>query len=121
VGVVRAGKLFLTDTKNIKSAFFNPFIFKFQKYIELQERNHKLTEQCKEQEKALEELGAQFGVSKLQVSELREQISVKSPVRTEVQWASDKEVTHCRSCAKEFNMTRRKVGFFLTNIHRTMY
>ena len=75
----------------------------------MQERSHKLAEQCKEQEKALEELGAQFGVSKLQVSELKEQIFVKSPSKNEVQWTSDKEVTHCKSCGKEFNMTRRKV------------
>ncbi|XP_065214292.1 RUN and FYVE domain-containing protein 2-like isoform X2 [Planococcus citri] len=77
------------------------------KYVVLQEEHHKLAEQCKEQEKALEELGAQFGISKLEVSDLKEEASLKMG-KNEVQWALDKEVTHCTSCGKEFNLTRRK-------------
>lgn len=77
------------------------------KYIELQEENHKLVDQCKEQDKALEELGAQFGLSKLEVSELKEQVSEKD-VKLEISWAKDKEVTNCKSCQKEFNFKRRR-------------
>lgn len=77
--------------------------------MQLQEENHKLSEQCKEQEKALEELGAQFGISKLEVSDLKEEVSFKLN-KSETQWALDKEVTRCTSCVKEFSLTRRKVG-----------
>lgn len=66
-------------------------------------------ERCKEQEKALEELGTQFGLSKLEISDIKEEISLKMN-KTETQWASDKEVTHCKSCGREFNITRRKVS-----------
>lgn len=76
--------------------------------MDLQEEHHKLKEQCKEQEKALEELGAQFGLSKLEMSDFKEEVSMKN-VKSEAQWVDDKEVTHCSSCSKEFNLTRRKV------------
>lgn len=82
----------------------------------MQEENHKLTEQCKEQEKALEELGAQFGISKLEVSDLKEEVSFKMS-KPEIPWALDKEVTHCTSCSKEFNFTRRKVSSVVSNCY----
>ena len=78
--------------------------------MELQEENYKLTEQCKEQEKALEELGAQFGISKLQVSDLREEASLKVLSKNETPWTPDNEVTHCKSCSKKFSVRLRKVG-----------
>ncbi len=65
-------------------------------------------EQCKEQERALEELGTQFGLSKLQMSDLKEEVSIKMN-KGETMWTADKEVTHCTSCGKEFSLTRRKV------------
>lgn len=58
-----------------------------------------------EQEQTLEELGAQLSASKLQISDLKEEASRK----VEGAWAKDKNVTHCKTCNKEFNMTRRKV------------
>lgn len=57
----------------------------------------------------LEELGTQLSHSKLQVSELREEACATRSV-ADASWTSDKEVTHCRACSKEFNLTRRKVS-----------
>lgn len=82
---------------------------KFQKYVELQEEHYRLNEQCREQEMTLEELGCQLSVSKLQVSDLKEEYSVTRNKDTAL-WTLDKEVTHCKSCNKEFNITRRKVS-----------
>lgn len=59
-----------------------------------------------EQEHTLEELGAQLRDSKLQISDLKEEVNKN---RMEGTWAQDKSVTHCKSCEKEFNLTRRKV------------
>ncbi|XP_054266029.1 RUN and FYVE domain-containing protein 2-like isoform X2 [Macrosteles quadrilineatus] len=77
------------------------------KYVELQEEHYRLAEQCREQEMTLEELGTQLSQSKLQVSELREEACATRSV-ADASWTSDKEVTHCRACSKEFNLTRRK-------------
>ncbi|KAG8258717.1 hypothetical protein J6590_025882 [Homalodisca vitripennis] len=77
------------------------------KYVELQEEHYRLSEQCREQELTLEELGTQLSRSKLQVSELKEEASVTRSV-ADALWTSDKEVSHCKACSKEFNITRRK-------------
>lgn len=45
------------------------------------------------------------------MSNFKEEVSMKN-VKTEPQWIDDKEVTHCSSCSKEFNLTRRKVLLF---------
>ncbi|GJQ69073.1 hypothetical protein Trydic_g6237 [Trypoxylus dichotomus] len=75
-----------------------------QKYAALQEEYYTLKEHCLEQDQTLEELGKKLSDSKLELSELKEQASRKS----DGIWASDKDATHCRSCEKEFNLTRRK-------------
>lgn len=77
------------------------------KYVELQEEHYRLSEQCREQEMTLEELGCQLSASKLQVSDLKEEFSVTRN-KDSALWTSDKGVTHCKSCSKEFNITRRK-------------
>ena len=79
----------------------------FQKYATLQEDYYNLKEQCLEQEHTLEELGSQLSSSKLQISDLKEEVGRN---RIDGAWAQDKTATHCKSCGKEFNLTRRKVG-----------
>lgn len=80
-----------------------------QKYVDLQEEHYRVSEQCREQELTLEELGSQLSHSKLEVSELREEASASRGVNDAL-WASDKAVTHCKTCTKEFNLTRRKAS-----------
>ncbi|KAK5650701.1 hypothetical protein RI129_001730 [Pyrocoelia pectoralis] len=75
-----------------------------QKYASLQEDYYTLKERWLEQEQTLEELGAQLSVSKLQLSDLKEEAGRK----VEGAWADDSSVRHCKACSKEFNMTRRK-------------
>ncbi|KAF4524041.1 hypothetical protein B566_EDAN016024 [Ephemera danica] len=67
----------------------------------------RLKERCREQDLTLEELGCQLSGSKLQVVDLQEELASKE-TKSDAQWASDKTVTHCRCCSKEFNLTRRK-------------
>lgn len=82
------------------------FCFSFQKYATLQEEYYTLKERSLEQEQTLEELGVQLSVSKLKIMNLKEEAS-----RNKVDgiWAKDKNATSCKSCSKEFNLTRRKV------------
>ncbi|XP_066998946.1 RUN and FYVE domain-containing protein 2 [Anabrus simplex] len=75
------------------------------KYVSLQEENYSLREQCSEQERTLEELGSQLSISKLQVADLKEEAT---RTKSEGQWAPDRQVTQCKGCNKEFNLTRRK-------------
>ncbi|XP_031333068.1 RUN and FYVE domain-containing protein 2-like isoform X3 [Photinus pyralis] len=75
-----------------------------QKYASLQEDYYTLKERWLEQEQTLEELGAQLSVSKLQISDLKEEAGRK----VEGAWADDSSATNCKGCSKEFNMTRRK-------------
>jgi len=63
-----------------------------------------LRKQCREHEHTLEEMGIKVAESKLLVDEIRE-VGGRSGL---LKWKSDKEFTHCKSCAKEFNLTRRK-------------
>ncbi|XP_023717597.1 RUN and FYVE domain-containing protein 2 isoform X3 [Cryptotermes secundus] len=77
------------------------------KYVSLQEEYYQLKEQWMEQEQTLEELGNQLSISKLQVADLKEE-ATRNVAKVEGQWASDKEVTHCKGCNKEFNITRRR-------------
>jgi hypothetical protein len=76
--------------------------------VSLQEEYYQLKEQCTEQEQTLEELGNQLSISKLQVADLREE-ATRNIAKGDGQWASDKEVTQCKGCNKEFNITRRRV------------
>ncbi|KAF2901019.1 hypothetical protein ILUMI_05159 [Ignelater luminosus] len=75
-----------------------------QKYATLQEEYYTLKERWLEQEQTLEELGAHLSVSKLQISDLKEEVVRK----VDGTWAKDNSTTHCKNCSKEFNMTRRK-------------
>ncbi|PSN57597.1 RUN and FYVE domain-containing protein 2 [Blattella germanica] len=77
------------------------------KYVSLQEEYYQLKEQCLEQEQTLEELGNQLSISKLQVADLKEE-ATRNIAKVDGQWASDKEVSHCKGCSKEFNITRRR-------------
>ncbi|XP_018331063.1 RUN and FYVE domain-containing protein 2 isoform X2 [Agrilus planipennis] len=76
-----------------------------QKYASIQEEYYNLKEHCLEQEQTLEELGSQLSASKLQLSDLKEEVG---KTKMEGTWVKDKDITHCRSCNKEFNVTRRK-------------
>ncbi|XP_076265928.1 RUN and FYVE domain-containing protein 2 isoform X1 [Rhynchophorus ferrugineus] len=75
------------------------------KYATLQEEYYNLKDNCLEQEHTLEELGAKLLDSKLQISDLREEVNRNKSDST---WANDKTVTHCKSCKKEFSLTRRR-------------
>ncbi|XP_052121771.1 RUN and FYVE domain-containing protein 2 isoform X1 [Frankliniella occidentalis] len=79
------------------------------KFVSLQEDYYTLKEQCNQHELTLEELGSQLRVSKLQVADLQEEVEkAKHAGVSDATWMRDKEVTHCKGCEKEFNMTRRK-------------
>ncbi|KAJ1521924.1 hypothetical protein ONE63_002259 [Megalurothrips usitatus] len=80
------------------------------KFVSLQEDYYISKEQCNQLELTLEELGSQLRVSKLQVADLQEEVEnvKRAGVGGEATWMRDKEVTHCKGCEKEFNMTRRK-------------
>lgn len=68
-----------------------------------------MKEQCLEQEQTLEELGTQLSVTKLQISDLKEEASRN---RNDGTWVKDKSTTNCKGCNKEFSLTRRKVSLF---------
>ncbi|XP_034230366.1 RUN and FYVE domain-containing protein 2-like isoform X4 [Thrips palmi] len=79
------------------------------KFVNLQEDYYALKEQCNQHELTLEELGSQLRVSKLQVADLQEEVdNARRAGISDATWMRDKEVTHCKGCDKEFNMTRRK-------------
>lgn len=78
----------------------------------MQEDYYTLKEQCLEQEQTMEELGKQLSISKLEVSEMREEAHRQ---KADGQWAQDKTATNCKSCSKEFNLTRRKVRRIFSN------
>ena len=78
----------------------------------LQEEHYALREICTEQEKTLEELGAQLSTAKLAAVELREAAdnAQQQPQQEGVTpWANDRLVSHCKGCTREFNIARRKV------------
>ncbi|XP_015172609.1 PREDICTED: RUN and FYVE domain-containing protein 2 isoform X3 [Polistes dominula] len=83
-----------------------------EKYVTLQEEHYALKEICSEQERTLEELGVQLSAAKLATVELRE---AADNAQRQLQkdgggtaWADDRQVTHCKGCNREFNITRRK-------------
>lgn len=84
-----------------------------QKYATLQEDYYTLKEQCLEQEQAMEELGTELSYSKLQVSDLQEEVYKN---KAEGTWANDKGFTNCKLCKKDFNITRRRVRFFKNKV-----
>ncbi|XP_078036743.1 RUN and FYVE domain-containing protein 2 isoform X2 [Augochlora pura] len=87
-----------------------------EKYLGLQEEHYALKEICTEQERTLEELGGQLSAAKLAAVELREaadnaqhqQHHQHQQQEGAATWANDRLVTHCKSCNREFNITRRK-------------
>lgn len=62
-----------------------------------------------EQEHTLEELGGKLRDHKLQISELKEEVN-KS--KGDAAWVSDSTASHCKSCKKEFGLTRRRVSTY---------
>ncbi|CAL7940161.1 unnamed protein product [Xylocopa violacea] len=88
-----------------------------EKYLALQEEYYALKETCTEQERTLEELGGQLSAAKLAAVELREAADNAQHQQYQqyqhqqegaANWANDRLVTHCKSCNREFNITRRK-------------
>ncbi|XP_012347551.1 RUN and FYVE domain-containing protein 2 isoform X1 [Apis florea] len=82
-----------------------------EKYLALQEEHYALREICTEQERTLEELGGQLSAAKLAAVELREAADNAQQHHQQegaATWANDRLVTHCKSCNREFNITRRK-------------
>ncbi|XP_060572577.1 RUN and FYVE domain-containing protein 2-like isoform X2 [Ruditapes philippinarum] len=70
----------------------------------LQRQFKELQKQCDDHEKTLAELGSHLSESKLRVEDMRElQMANK-----EASWASDKDVTSCKQCEKQFSVARRK-------------
>lgn len=76
-----------------------------QKYTILQKDYYTLKEKCLEQEQTMEELGKQLSSSKLQISDLKEEANKN---KVEFTWEDDSTVKNCKSCNKEFSLTRRK-------------
>ncbi|CAC5356455.1 RUN and FYVE domain-containing protein 1,Protein RUFY3,RUN and FYVE domain-containing protein 2 [Mytilus coruscus] len=73
-------------------------------YVELQKGHLSLQKACEEQERALAELGSHLSESKLRVEDMKEaQMASK-----DLQWKGDKDASHCRTCEKEFSISRRK-------------
>lgn len=79
-----------------------------KKYATLQEEYYSLKEHSLEQDQTLEELGKQLSVSRLELSELKDSNKNKAKLQ-EGMWAKDATATNCKSCNKEFNITRRRV------------
>lgn len=79
-----------------------------QKYGHLQEDYYTLKDHCLEQERTLEELGVQLSSSKLRISELQEEVNKNRP---DGAWVKDNASSNCKSCNKEFNLTRRRVRY----------
>ncbi|XP_076546312.1 protein RUFY3 isoform X3 [Osmia lignaria lignaria] len=83
-----------------------------EKYLALQEEHYALKEICSEQERTLEELGGQLSTAKLVAVELREAADNAQQQQQQqdgaATWANDRLVSHCKSCNREFNITRRK-------------
>ncbi|XP_062538288.1 protein RUFY3-like [Armigeres subalbatus] len=75
-----------------------------------------LRKQWEEDQRTLEELGVQLSLSKLQISDLKEKATHHSNDEKNGSdasngagsWTPDKGVSNCKSCSKEFSMTRRK-------------
>nr|XP_034192556.1 RUN and FYVE domain-containing protein 2-like [Osmia lignaria] len=84
-----------------------------KKYLALQEEHYALKEICSEQERTLEELGGQLSTAKLVAVELREAADNAQQQQQQqdgaATWANDRLVSHCKSCNREFNITRRKL------------
>lgn len=71
-----------------------------------------MREICTEQERTLEELGAQLSAAKLAAVELKEAASnaQQQPQQDGAAlWTNDRLVSHCKGCTREFNIARRKV------------
>ncbi|XP_051175239.1 RUN and FYVE domain-containing protein 2 isoform X3 [Leptopilina boulardi] len=82
-----------------------------EKYLSLQEEHYAMREICTEQERTLEELGAQLSAAKLAAVELREAASnaQQQPQQDGAAlWTNDRLVSHCKGCTREFNIARRK-------------
>lgn len=73
-------------------------------YKDLQKGHLSLQRTCEEQERALAELGSHLSESKLRVEDMKE----AQMVAKDLQWKGDKDATHCKSCEKEFSLSRRK-------------
>nr|CAI5865387.1 unnamed protein product [Callosobruchus analis] len=76
-----------------------------QKYAQLQEDYYTMKDHCLEQDHTLEELGAQLRDSKLEISDLKEEINRNRP---DGAWVKDNTAVECKACNKEFNLTRRR-------------
>lgn len=61
----------------------------------------------------MEELGSELSSSKLRVADLQEEATRN---KSESTWAQDKFVSNCKTCKKEFNMTRRRVRIFFNGL-----
>ncbi|XP_052069941.1 RUN and FYVE domain-containing protein 2-like isoform X2 [Mytilus californianus] len=73
-------------------------------YTELQKGHLSLQKACEEQERALAELGSHLSESKLRVEDMKEaQMATK-----DLQWKGDKDASCCKTCEKEFSISRRK-------------
>ena len=71
----------------------------------------KLRQKYEEDQKTLEELGAQLSMSKLTIAELKEKSNstlTLDKADNPGGWMPDKEVTNCKGCQKEFSITKRK-------------
>lgn len=77
----------------------------FQEYLLLQSRYDELEALTKDYEKGLEEMGINFGKSKMHLHDLKE----TTEAIADAQWESDQDAVNCKQCEKPFSVTRRKV------------
>ncbi|VEN55006.1 unnamed protein product [Callosobruchus maculatus] len=69
-----------------------------QKYAQLQEDYYTMKDHCLEQDHTLEELGAQLRDSKLEISDLKEEINRNRP---DGAWVKDNTALECKACNKD--------------------
>lgn len=98
------------------------FCFSFsQKHEKVKDELKKVQNEWTEAQRTLEELGIQLSVSKLQISDLKERAEFGNAKpggggATNVDptggggngWTPDRMTSRCKSCNREFSMTRRK-------------
>lgn len=85
-------------------------------YDRMRNELERVKRQWSEAQTTLEELGIQLSMSKLQVSDLQEKIKINDANRQHSidslgggVWSPDNSTSECKSCKREFSLTRRKV------------
>lgn len=83
-----------------------------KKYEKTRNELEKLRRKYNEDQQTLEELGIQLSMTKLQVSELKEQSKIAEELGNGSKsmasdWTPDETATHCNGCQATFSITKR--------------